>query len=63
MPGTVLGAEYTIDSKQVKTALALWSFQSSGEVRHRELQKHSESNNSDLGYYIDKVVINSIQIP
>lgn len=43
MPGTVLGAEYTIDSKQVQTALALWCFQSSGEDRHRALQKHSES--------------------
>lgn len=40
MPGTVLGAEYTIDNEQARTTLALWSFQSIGEDRHRELQKH-----------------------
>ena len=49
VPGTVLGAEYTIGNEQDKTTLALWSFQSIGEHRHRELQKQSESSNSDLG--------------
>ena len=40
VPGTVLGAEYTVGNEQDKTTLALWSFQSIGEHRHRELQKH-----------------------
>lgn len=38
MPGTVLGAEYTTDSEQGKSTMALWGFQASGE--DKELQKH-----------------------
>lgn len=49
VPGTVLGAEYTIESEQVKLILTLWRFQSSGEDGHRVTQTQSKSNNSDLG--------------